>query len=116
MKFISVMTTVALGMASLNAMAGLPRVFTAEGDTARVKADALSRAYITPSRVVMTEGGVIDPELLLIPGSGQTDIFNSGMCQLSTVNDSVASVVLDFGRELHGSLRNIIRGTFAIFL
>ncbi|MDE6193442.1 MAG: alpha-L-rhamnosidase [Muribaculaceae bacterium] len=108
MKFISVLTTVALGMASLNAMAGLPRVFTAEGDTARVKADALSRAYITPTRVVLTEGGVTNPELLLVPGSGQTDIFNSGMCQLSTVNDSVASIVLDFGRELHGSLRLLI--------
>ena len=108
MKFFSVLTSVALGVASLNAIAGLPQVFTAEGDTARVKADALSRAYITPTRVVLTEGGVTDPELLLIPGSGQTDIFNSGMCQLSTVNDSVASIVLDFGRELHGSLRLLI--------
>ena len=108
MKFFSVLTSVALGVASLNAIAGLPQVFTAEGDTARVKADALSRAYITPTCVVLTEGGVTNPELLLVPGSGQTDIFNSGMCQLSTVNDSVASIVLDFGRELHGSLRLLI--------
>ena len=108
MKLISVFTTVALGASALNAGAELPRVFTAEADTARVKADALSRAYVTPSRVVFTEGGVTDPELLLIPGSGQTDIFSTGMCQLSTVNDSTASIVLDFGRELHGSLRLLI--------
>lgn len=75
-------------------------------DTLHIRQDKMTRAYITPKRVVWSSGeeAVKEPERLLQPGTGQSDIFASGMCQLDSREGKNASLILDFGRELHGGL------------
>jgi len=76
-------------------------------DTVLFRKDILTRTYVTPKRVVWTSGEsyVQDSELLLVPNTGQADIFASGMCRLANNADGKASLILDFGRELHGGLK-----------
>lgn len=75
-------------------------------DTLGIRQDKLTRAYITPRRIVWTSGSdaVVNPELLLRPNTGQSDIFGSGMCVLDSREGRQPSIILDFGRELHGGL------------
>ena len=76
-------------------------------DSVLFRKDILTRSYITPKRVVWTSGDshVQSPELLLKPNTGQADIFSDGMCRLVNNSDGKASLILDFGRELHGGLK-----------
>lgn len=82
----------------------LPTAF--KNDTLGIRHDKMARAYITPKKVVWTSGeeAVKKPQLLLQPNTGQSDIFASGMCQLDSRGGKQASLILDFGRELHGGL------------
>ena len=75
-------------------------------DTLNIREDKITRAYITPRKIVWTSGNdaVKNPELLLQPNTGQNDIFGSGMCVLDSRGGKKASIILDFGRELHGGL------------
>lgn len=68
----------------------------------------VSRSYITPQKIValpdsLTEG-TANAESLLKPFDGQLTIPGSQKCILSTRGGRKASVLLDFGRELHGGL------------
>ena len=75
-------------------------------DTLNIREDKMTRADITPRKVVWSTGeeAVKKPELLLEPNTGQSDIFGSGMCQLDSRDGKKPSIILDFGRELHGGL------------
>ena len=81
----------------------LPPAFT--GDATRITTDELTRIYVTPQKILATEGNVTDAPLLLKPGTGQSDIFSNGMCRMISTQDSTASILLDFGRELTGGIR-----------
>lgn len=60
--------------------------------------DPRVRKYVLPARVVWTSGAVNAPEHLL------TD--DAHVCHLQTgKNGEAASILLDFGRELHGGVR-----------
>lgn len=86
----------------------LPTIFGA--DTTLVRRDIMARAYITPKQIVWTSGSeaVREPELLLRPNTGQSDIFGTGMCQMVNGKGQQASIILDFGRELHGGLKLVM--------
>ena len=90
--------------ASASAQLHFPPAFG--NDTLNIRQDKITRAYITPRRIVWTSGdeAVKNPELLLRPNTGQSDIFGSGMCVLDSKGGKKASIILDFGRELHGGL------------
>ncbi|MEE1213865.1 MAG: alpha-L-rhamnosidase, partial [Bacteroidaceae bacterium] len=90
--------------ASASAQLHFPPAFG--NDTLNIRQDKITRAYITPRRIVWTSGdeAVKNPELLLQPNTGQSDIFGSGMCVLDSRGGKKASIILDFGRELHGGL------------
>ena len=103
-KSFFVATGIALSAHSLSASAQLNFPPAFGGDTLGIRQDKMTRAYITPRRIVGANGNVHNPELLLQPGTGQTDIFGSGMCVLENKGDEKASIILDFGRELHGGL------------
>ncbi|MCF0196762.1 MAG: alpha-L-rhamnosidase [Bacteroidaceae bacterium] len=77
-------------------------------DSNLMRADEMTRVYVTPKRVLWTDGAVSDPEKLLVPNSGQSDIFSDGMCRLQTPGGKTASIILDFGCELHGGLKLVI--------
>ena len=95
------------GMA-LMAQNNIPPVFA--GDEELFREDILTRTYITPKQVFWTSSAtsVRDAQLLLKPNTGQSDIFASGMCQLVNKGSDKASVILDFGKEIHGGLKIVI--------
>ena len=95
------------GMA-LMAQNNIPPVFA--GDEELFREDILTRTYITPKQVFWTSSAtsVRAAQLLLKPNTGQSDIFASGMCQLVNKGSDKASVILDFGKEIHGGLKIVI--------
>ncbi len=97
-----------LFVSSVRSELHIPPVFGS--DTLHIRQDKMTRAYITPQRIIWSsdEESVINPELLLNPNTGQSDIFGSGMCVLDNRNGRNASIILDFGRELHGGLSMFI--------
>ena len=68
--------------------------------------DIMDRAYITPTRIVWTSGEVSNPEVLLREGDGQPNLAGFATCNLCS-KDGMASIILDYGRELHGGLKLI---------
>ena len=86
----------------------IPPVFGA--DTARFREDIMTRSYLTPKKILWASSNtsVQNPELLLKKGTGQADIFNQGMCRLVNSGNERASLILDFGHELHGGLKLVI--------
>ncbi len=72
---------------------------------ASIKRDALVRDFITPARIVwqQTDSVLLDPEALLLPGDGQATLGRDRFCQIR--NKSMTSIILDFGRELHGGIQ-----------
>ena len=95
------------GMA-LMAQNNIPPVFA--GDEELFREDILTRTYITPKQVFWTSSAtsVRDAQLLLKPNTGQSDIFASGMCQLVNKGSDKASIILYFGKEIHGGLKIVI--------
>lgn len=64
------------------------------------------RQFLAPVRVLWKTGtGVTNAEKLLLPGNGQADLANKGLCILKNTGGPNAGVLLDFGREIHGGLQ-----------
>ncbi|RZM22704.1 MAG: alpha-L-rhamnosidase [Pedobacter sp.] len=65
----------------------------------------LTRQYITPVKILWQDGDVRNSERLLQPGIGQGDLANRNVIILNnTKGGKKASILLDFGKELHGGL------------
>ncbi len=75
---------------------------------AAVKADARVRRPVMPSRIVWQNGDVVSPEIILRNNFGQAVIHGHPACIMRGPD---ASILLDFGRELHGSIQIIIGPT-----
>lgn len=90
--------------------AGLTMALFAKGAIDGAVCDQLVRDYITPQRIVWQQGDSIlkDAEALLLTGDGQVTMGRARFCQIT--NKKQTSLILDFGRELHGGLR-ILTGT-----
>ena len=69
------------------------------------KTDRLTRAYITPKRIVWMQGDLKSAELLLREGNGQPDLAGVPACLMKNGDSGTASIILDYGRELHGGLK-----------
>ena len=67
----------------------------------------LEREYISPTRIVWTQHGenIKNIEYLLREGNGQADLTNSHICVVKSTATEHPSILLDFGRELHGGLQ-----------
>jgi hypothetical protein len=93
--------------------AQLPPAF---GDETRktAQADPLNRTYITPQRIVWTYAGkdgklVQNTDVLLQAGNGQASMAgNTEYCRLTSTENEKASILLDYGRELHGGLQLVM--------
>ncbi|MCM1137490.1 MAG: alpha-L-rhamnosidase [Duncaniella sp.] len=72
--------------------------------------DKLVRDYLTPQRIIWTETDSIiyDAEALLVEGDGQATLAKARLCKIE--NKTRSSIILDFGRELHGGIQ-IFTGT-----
>ncbi len=69
----------------------------------------LARSYVEPTRIVWisdTTGRYIkNSDALLKPFSGQVSVASKQFATLRSDSTTTASVLLDFGRELHGGLK-----------
>ncbi len=70
------------------------------------------RTYVSPVRVIWQSGAVSNMEQLLVPGNGQADLTNASICVLKNTGDEQSSILLDFGKELHGGLE-IVTGMWS---
>ena len=81
-----------------------------QNDTARIRTDMMAQAYIMPKRVMWTSGNVKNTDVLLTRRSGQPDMAREPYCGMEAVEDTV-SILLDYGRELHGGLKLVLGST-----
>ena len=105
MKHLLLPLAILLSANTLLAQENLPPVLKA--DSANFRKDILTRTYMTPKRILWSSSptSVQNPELLLKPNTGQADIFGEGMCRLVNNGEDRASIILDFGHEIHGGLK-----------
>jgi len=93
-------------------MAQLPPVFD-ENTVKTAQEDPLDRIYLVPQRIVWMsdESGknIKDADVLLLPGNGQSDVSGTTRwCYMYSSETEKASILLDFGRELHGGLQLVM--------
>lgn len=88
--------------------ADIPPVFGSEYKN-RIRQDELERAFVYPRRVIWMKGKEAEliqgENLLLKPGSGQVEFGKKNMCLLKSLENEGASLLLDYGKELHGGLQ-----------
>lgn len=90
----------------------LPPVFGDEyaGKTQR---DELTHVFISPQRIVWKSNdiSVKDEKNLLLPGNSQAQMSPTKTCIMHTSGNDTASVLLDYGKELHGGLQLVMGGS-----
>lgn len=91
--------------------AQLPPVFGSEYQNKTSK-DEMTRVYITPQRIVWQndENGksVKNADVLLNAGNGQIDLTRRTNCVMHSTETDTASIILDYGKELHGGLQLVL--------
>ena len=77
----------------------------------KLQKDPIDRAYIYPQRIVWTssETAVKGSEILLEEGNGQVPSPSGRHCRMQNRGGDTASIILDYGRELHGGLKLCLR-------
>ncbi len=92
-------------MVGCQAMAqSLPPVFGEK----QARTDELTRAYLVPQRIVWAQGNIKRQEVLLDEGTGQPDMAGMPTCTMQNGDSDTASIILDYGRELHGGLKLVV--------
>lgn len=80
--------------------AQLPPVFSRPAESTPI-----TRKYLPPVRIVWQAGDLQQTGGLLRPGNGQADLVGKNVCTFKPAGDTKASILLDFGTELHGGLQ-----------
>ena len=87
--------------------AGVPPVL--KDASTRMRSDGMQRVFVTPKRVLWKQGEVDNEAQLLRNGTGQAEMSRQQMaCRLKSVGKDTASVLLDYGSELHGGLKLVM--------
>lgn len=78
--------------------------------SSKMATDPLSRSFITPTRIlwVSNDSLISGKEKLLSQGTGQPIMGHKGMCSLTTSASDTASILIDYGRELHGGIKLVL--------
>lgn len=70
--------------------------------------DEINRVYITPSKIIWQsdskQNQVKNAEILLTKFDGQLTTSSKEMCVLRSDNETEASILLDFGKEIYGGI------------
>lgn len=83
-----------------------------EPDKEQVTRNEIVREYLSPERILWTSGEeVVNAERFLEPGTGQADLVGANLCTMTGSKENPPSVILDFGKELHGGIE-IVTGMF----
>lgn len=69
------------------------------------RTSTLKREYINATRVVWTQGDVRNVEPLLQTNLGQATFGTEGICTMKSTATQQASILLDFGKEIHGGVQ-----------
>ena len=77
-------------------------------DTLGIRQDKLTRVYIAPKKVLWSQGTVRNLENLLDVDKGQADLVNASSCFMQRTKEEDVSIILDYGRELHGALKLVV--------
>ncbi|MBE7175466.1 MAG: alpha-L-rhamnosidase [Mucilaginibacter polytrichastri] len=93
-----------MGAIAARVSAQLPPVF-AQKTGVKTAHDERVREYLAPVRVIWKSGDVTNDSLLLRPGNGQAVITPDPLCALKNTGEKPASILLDFGREIHGGVQ-----------
>lgn len=69
--------------------------------------DIRVREYITPERIVLMDNEelISNPQALLEEGNGQADFSARINCVMTSREGAYPSILLDFGKELHGGIQ-----------
>ena len=70
---------------------------------------ALAHETLRAERIISSEGQIEDSYRLMMPGTGQALISGDGCCRMVNQGSASSYVILDFGREVCGSL-HIVTG------
>ncbi len=72
-----------------------------------LRTDPRKRLYLNPTRIMYTAGSVEHTEVLMQQRDGQIPLYSdSALCVMKNTKDAPhAAILLDYGREIHGSLR-----------
>lgn len=108
MKKLQILLSCWICCAAITAQNSLPPIL--QQDTARIRHNEMTEAYIIPKQVMWTAGNVKNTDILLTKRSGQPDMAREPYCAMETTDDTV-SVLLDYGCELHGGLRLVLGST-----
>ncbi|MFC1739239.1 alpha-L-rhamnosidase C-terminal domain-containing protein [Planctomycetota bacterium] len=76
----------------------------------RTTPDTRTRKYITPARILWQSGNIENADSLLQNHTGQVTLESHNPCILKTDTES-ASILLDFGKELHGGIQILVQKT-----
>ena len=93
----------------------LPPVFGSEYEGITQK-DELTRVFISPVRVMWTSDKtgefVKNTDVLLKPGNSQSDMSRiTQFCSIKSTETDTSSILLDYGKELHGGLQLVMGGS-----
>ncbi len=73
--------------------------------------DEMKRFYLSPVKILWktdeSSGSIINSEQLLKEGNGQADLSGRNLCIMRSNGNGKPSILLDFGKEIHGGIRLI---------
>ncbi len=74
------------------------------------RSDPITRVYLAPQRVMWTNSDtlVTNSSALLGIKDGQSELTTNGTCCMHTNATDTASILLDYGRELHGGIKLVL--------
>lgn len=76
-----------------------------ENITAKGQEDIRSRCFLYPARILWTQGEVTNSEVLMEERELQISLLASNPCIMKSTPGKKASILLDYGAEIHGGIR-----------
>ena len=113
MKITLLFSILILLVSGLNSKGQLPPVFGPEYNNITRK-DELTRVFISPLRVMWTsDTALVKNEMVLLkPGNSQSDMSRvTKFCSIKSTETDTSSILLDYGKELHGGLQLVMGGS-----
>jgi alpha-L-rhamnosidase len=106
-KRIAVLCLAMLALAGCQTNTSAPEKSQVENERSEIV-----REYLSADKILWTSGeNVVNAQHFLNPGTGQADLVGANLCSMSGDADNPPSVLLDFGKELHGGIE-IVTGMF----
>lgn len=76
--------------------------------TAKSQEDVRTRRFLYPTRVLWTQGEVSNSEVLLEEREMQISLLGNNPCVMKSTPGKKASILLDYGVEIHGGIRLLV--------